>query len=92
MTAAALRTVRLLDREPGKATESRVVHGVTVERGVPVPAPRIGVGAVVQALEPGESFAYPHKIHVSNYNKSMPGKKFVCQRIGPKQFRIWRTK
>jgi hypothetical protein len=89
---AALRTVRLLDREPGKATESRVVHGVTVERGVPIPSPRIGVGAVVQALELGESFAYPIKIHVTYYNRASGGKRFVCKRVGPKLFRVWRSK
>lgn len=86
---AALRTVRLLDREPGKATESRVVRGVTVETGVPMPSRQIGkIDSVLAAMHVGESFE--HTARVCS-RKPLPGRKFT-QRLQPNgKWRIWRT-
>ena len=86
-----LRTVRLLDREPGKATETRVVSGTTVERGIPLPPPSACLGDVMAALEVGESFVHSFLLRPHQY-KRLAGKQFTQRKIGPRQYRIWRTK
>lgn len=83
-----IRTVRLL-RDPGEATETRVVEGVVIEKGIPVPPPfHNGLLRVVASLEVGESFVWPKE--PSFHRKGFAPRKFSTKRIGPKQFRVWR--
>lgn len=90
--SAQLRTVRLLDREPGKATETRVVHGITVERGVPLPKDLHGLGDVLAALEVGESFVYRRKVRIRQYAKKIAGKEYAVRKLDSGRYRIWRLK
>lgn len=89
---AAVRTVKLLDREPGKpGTEERRVGDVLIEKGVPVPSlSRVGLKAALTALEPGESFVWPRRIS-SRSLAIYSGRSFTQRSVGGK-FRIWRTR
>lgn len=89
--SAQLRTVRLLSREPGEPSETRMVEGVQVEKGVPMPqAFHNGLLRVIASLEVGESFVW--KCAPSFHRKAMLPKEFATKHVGPKQYRVWRTK
>lgn len=85
-----VRTIRLLDRERGKPTESREVAGIVVEKGVPLPEPRTtGLMDALRALEVGESFLY--HCHIKDRANRVPGRKFACRKRPDGQWRVWRT-
>lgn len=84
-----VRTVRLL-RDPGEASETRTVAGVTVEKGIPFKSYQNGLQRVLAALLPGESFVW--HTYPSFNRDHHEGKKFQSQKIGVKQYRVWRTK
>lgn len=89
MTKPALRTVSLLDREPGKAYESREVAGVKLEKGIPLP-PRVTgkIDAALMALEIGESFEHTARMGT---RKKLHPKKFVMRKQPNGKYRVWRT-
>ena len=91
--AEALRTVRLLDREPG----TREVGGYLIEKGIPIPRKPSKPARLLQALltlQPGESFV--HRCRASSQSLANGGKqtgrKFTQRRVGTgPSYRIWRT-
>lgn len=92
---AVIRTVSMLDRAPG-AQNSREIFGVTVEKGHEIP-PRtnhaIEVKRLLQLMAVGESFPYSHRCNDARRAiQKETSKRFTAREIGPKQFRIWRTK
>lgn len=90
---AAVRNVRLLDREPGK----REVAGYVIESGIPIPKKDTKPARLLQALltlKVGESFV--HRVRASSQSLAQGGKqagrKFTQRRVGTgPQYRIWRT-
>lgn len=89
---AVLRTIKRLDvRE-----ETKVVHGIVIESGVPVPKRRnpSPLIDVLQALEPGESFLHVSRIFDQRkiVRQRHPERVFLARRLADKRYRIWRTK
>lgn len=88
--SAVLRDVRLLDREPGKAYESRQVGGIKIEKGIPIPDRVIGkIDAALMALDIGESFEHTARIGT---RKKLGAKKFMMRRQPNGKYRVWRIK
>jgi len=92
------RTVRLLDRQPGKpADDSRTVAGFVIERGVPMPEsygliPR--QRAALLALAVGESIVF---INYANdprrtLRKTHPERAYSHRKLKTGGYRIWRIK
>lgn len=79
----------------GSRTAERVVNGVRIESGVPMPGGRGGqpvLVPVLQALALHESFLMPgvktaHRVYAAK--KHVPGKKFICH-VVKGGVRCWR--
>jgi hypothetical protein len=71
----------------GSRTVERVVNGVKIESGIPMPGGRGGpprLTPVLQALALHESFLIPgaksaHQVYAAK--KLVPGKKFICHNV-----------
>jgi len=90
--SAVLRTVRRLDVKE----EIRTVHGVVIERGIPIPS-RLTPSPVLDvlaALEPGDSFVHASRCCDTRkaLRKRFPDRSFAARRVDSKRWRIWRTK
>jgi hypothetical protein len=89
--SAQIRTVRLLSREPGEPTETRMVEGVVIEKGIEHKPFHNGLIRILAALEPGESFVWPSSPSFSR--KRLRPREFASKRIkGSSRYRVWRVK
>lgn len=91
--SASVRTIHRLDRLPGGATESRALHGVVIEKGIPIPTTnrpgRPGrLMEVLMTLEVGESFLHINRVRQRNMPKD---RKFTTRRLAVGKYRVWRT-
>lgn len=86
-----VRNVRLLSREPGEPSETRLVEGVLVERGIALKE-RGGVMKVLRALDVGESFLWPSRPHLHDIRASFPDRRFASVKQPGGKYRTWRTK
>lgn len=66
--------------------------GLTIEKGVPMPAPkqrRGEVGATLAKMVPGDSIVLPQDSHVYDIAKKL-GIRVVSREIEDGRFRVWR--
>lgn len=90
MTVLSVRTIRRLDER----SESREVNGIRIDKGIPIPPSKDRVGriqAVLEALEVGESFEHTARFY-RRKNPKTAGRSYTQRQLGPKKWRIWRTK
>lgn len=102
MTRGSVREIRALDRRPGEpGYEVRIVAGVAIEKGVPLPK---GPGCGPQwleallALEVGESFVSMSKSCIWSKRAKQTNRLFACQTLSDEdatklrgKYRIWRV-
>jgi hypothetical protein len=86
-----VRNVRLLSREPGEPSETRMVEGVVIEKGIPHKSFHNGLLRVIAALEVGESFVWPSQ--PSFARRKLKPRLFATKQVpGSTRYRIWRVK
>lgn len=92
--SAVMREVRLLDRRPGEpVNEAKIVEGVRIETGVPIPTRHQPMGrlrAIMLALEVGESFVWPSRARIDS--RIDRGRQFHSRKLPDGRYRVWRVK